>query len=117
MARYRLQHRGLLGPWKIDYFALHVLSLQRGWAVQWWNSEHLLTWHLQLDLALLELCHQTPGKKEIELGLFPVKEFFFNVFFYRSTTEANSFQLFVLLPRRGYFLSQEGKKNTKITNK
>lgn len=110
MARYRLQHRGLLGPWKIDYFALHVLSLQRGWAVQWWNSEHLLTWHLQLDLALLELCHQTPGKKEIELGLFPVKEFFLMYFFIEAQQKQTASNSLSYYPGEVIFSHKRGKK-------
>lgn len=49
-------------------------------------------------------------KKKNRTGLIPCKGIFLKCVLYRSTTEANSFQLFVLLPRRGYSLSQEGKK-------
>lgn len=72
---------------------------------------------LAAGLGIAGIVSPDPREKRNRTGLIPCKGIFFNVLFYRSTTEANSFQLFVLLPRRGYFLSQEGKKNTKITNK
>jgi len=43
-------------------------------------------------------------------GLIPWKGIFLLIYFYRSTTEADRLQLFVLLPRRDFLSLRRGKK-------